>query len=76
MADLLIWLVAALGAVGGIVLGRVWGRVEGKSVGKQEAERDAMEDKSERIERGRDAVRDGRGAGDPAERLRRNDGNW
>jgi uncharacterized membrane-anchored protein YhcB (DUF1043 family) len=76
MADLLIWLVAALGAVGGIVLGRVWGRVEGKSVGKQEAERDAMEDKSERIERGRDAVRDGRGAGDPAERLRRNDGRW
>jgi uncharacterized membrane-anchored protein YhcB (DUF1043 family) len=76
MADLLIWLVAALGAVGGIVLGRVWGRVEGKSVGKQEAERDAMEDRNKRVERGRNAVRDGRGAGDPADRLRRNDGNW
>jgi len=76
MADLLIWLVAALGAVGGVAFGRIWGRVEGKHVGKREAERDAMEDKSKRVERGRDAVRDGRGAGDPAERLRRNDGNW
>jgi uncharacterized membrane-anchored protein YhcB (DUF1043 family) len=76
MAEFLIWLVAAFGAVGAVVLGRVWGRVEGKRAGKREAERDAMEDKSKRIERGRDAVRDGRGAGDPAERLRRNDGNW
>jgi uncharacterized membrane-anchored protein YhcB (DUF1043 family) len=76
MADLLIWLVAAIGAVGGILLGLVWGRVEGKRAGKREAERDAMEDKSERVERGRDAVRDGRGAGDPADRLRRNDGRW
>ena len=40
MADLLIWLVAALGAVGGVVLGRVWGRVEGERAGKREAERD------------------------------------
>ena len=76
MADFLIWLVAALGAVGGALLGRVWGRAEGKRTGKQEAERDAIKDKSERVERGRDAVRDGRGAGDPAERLRRNDGRW
>lgn len=76
MADLLIWLVGALGAVGGVVLGRFWGRVEGEREGKQEAERDAMEDKSKRVERGRDAVRDGRGAGDPSDRLRRNDGRW
>lgn len=76
MADLLIWLVAALGAVGGVALGRIWGRAEGERTGKQEAKRDAMEDKSKRVERGRDAVRDGRGAGDPADRLRRNDGRW
>jgi uncharacterized membrane-anchored protein YhcB (DUF1043 family) len=76
MADLLIWLVAALGAVGGVVLGRVWARAEGERVGKQEAERDAMEETIEKVERGRDAVRDGRGAGDPADRLRRNDGRW
>ena len=76
VADLPIWLVAALGAVGGVVFGRVWGRVEGKRAGKRQAERDAIEDKSERVERGREAVRDGRDAGDPADRLRRNDGRW
>ena len=76
MADLLIWLIAALGAVGGVVLGRIWGQVEGKRTGKREAERDAMEDKSKRVERGREAVRDGRGVGDPADRLRCNDGRW
>ena len=76
MADLLIWLVAAFGAVGGVVLGRVWGRAEGEHAGKREAERDAMEETSKKVERGRAAVRDGRGSGDPADRLRRNDGNW
>lgn len=76
MADLLIWLVAALVAVGGVVLGRVWGRVEGERAGKREAERDAMEETIEKVERGRAAVRDGRCAGDPADRLRRNDGRW
>jgi len=48
MAEFLIWLIAALGAVGGVILGRVWGRAEGERLGKREAERDAMEDKSER----------------------------
>jgi hypothetical protein len=76
MAEFLIWLVAALGAVGGIVLGRVWGRVEGKRAGKREAEHDAWEDTIGKVERGRDAVRDGRDAGDPAQRLRNNDGAW
>ena len=76
MAELLIWLVAALGAVGGVVLGRVWGRGEGEHAGEREAERDAMEETIEKVERGRDAVSDGRGAGDPADRLRRNDGRW
>jgi hypothetical protein len=76
MAEFLIWLIAALGAVGGVVLGRIWGQVEGRRTGKREAERDAMEDKSERVWRGREAVRDGRGTGDPADRLRRNDGHW
>jgi len=68
MTEILIWGIGALAALGGIVLGRLWGRLEGKRAGKQEAERDAMEDKNRRVERGRDAVRDGRGAGDPAQR--------
>ena len=76
MAEFLIWLAAAFGAVGGVVLGRVWERAEGKRTGKREAERDAMEETIERVERGRDAIRDGRGVGDPADRLRRNDGRW
>ncbi|MFZ5751775.1 MAG: hypothetical protein ACOY5U_12005 [Pseudomonadota bacterium] len=76
MAEFLIWLVAALGAFGGVVLGRVWGRVEGERAGKREAERDAMEDTNKRFERGQDAVRHGRDAGDPTDRLRRNDGRW
>jgi len=76
MAEFLIWLLAALGAVGGVVLGRLWGRVEGKRAGKREAERNAMEETIGKVERGRDAVRDGRSTGDPAQRLRRNDGRW
>ena len=76
MADILIWLIAALGTFGGVVLGRLWGRAEGKRVGKLEGERDAMVDKIERTERGRVAVRDGRGAGDPADRLHNNDARW
>ena len=76
MADILIWLVAVLGAAGGTVLGRLWGRAEGKRVGKLEGERDAMVDKIERTERGRVAVRDGRSAGDPADRLHNNDARW
>ena len=76
MADILLWLIAALGVVGGIVLGRLWGRAEGKRVGKREGERDAMADKIERTERGHEAVRDGRGSGDPADRLHNNDAYW
>ena len=76
MADILIWLIAALGAFGGVVLGRLWGRAEGKRVGKLEGERDAMADRIKRTERGRVAVRDGRGSGDPADRLHNNDARW
>ena len=76
MADILIWLIAAVGAFGGVVLGRLWGRAEGERVGKLEGERDAMVDKIDRTERGRVAVRDGRGAGDPADRLHNNDAHW
>ena len=76
MADLLIWMIAVLAAVGGAVAGRLWGHVEGKHAGRREAERDAMEDASARLERGRAAVRDGRSAGTPHERLRSNDERW
>lgn len=76
MAEFLIWLVAVLGTVGGVVLGRVWGRMTAKRDGKREAERDALQDTSDRVARGRDALRDGRNTGDPAQRLHDNDDAW
>jgi len=76
MAEFLIWLVAALGTVGGVVLGRMLGRTEGKRTGREEAWRDARSDQTDRMEAGRKAVRDGRDAGAPADRLRDNDNIW
>ena len=76
MAELLVWLIAASGTVGGVVLGRVWGRMTGKRDGKREAERDALQDTTDRVARGRSALREGRDAGDPAQRLHDNDDAW
>lgn len=66
------WIAATGGAILAILAARAMWRREGR----RDAERDALEDTYERIEKGRDAVRDGRDAGDPVERLRRNDGRW
>ena len=52
MAEFLIWLVAALGALGGLVLGRFWGRVEGKRAGKREADAMRMKTRSGSWKRG------------------------
>ena len=76
MAEILIWAIAAAAALGGLILGRLWGRFEGKQADKLEAQRDAIENTNARMERGREAVRDGRGAPDPAERLWNNDARW
>ena len=76
MAELLIWLAAALGTVGGVVLGRLLGRAEGKRTGREEAYQDARRDQKGRMDAGRKAVRDGRNAGAPADRLRDNDNAW
>ena len=76
MMDVLIWLVAALGAVGGVVLGRVWGRITGKRDGRKESERNALQDTKDRVAGGRSALREGRDAGDPAQRLHDNDDAW
>lgn len=75
MTEILIWLIAVLGAAAGAVLGRLWGHAEGRRAGKREAYADALEDTNRRIERGRTAVRDGRGRA-AAERLRDNDDRW
>ena len=44
--------------------------------GKKEMANDILKDKDARIEAGRDALREGRGGGTPADRLRANDGKW
>jgi len=76
MTEILIWGIGAMAALAGVVLGRFWGRVEGKRAGREEAYQDAQRSQTKRMERGRQAVRDGRGAGDPSERLRDNDAAW
>ena len=76
MIDSLIWLFAALAAVGCMAFGRFWGRAAAKRGGKEEAERDAMQETIERVGRGRAALRNGRNAASPADRLHDNDGAW
>lgn len=64
-----------LGALLAAILAGGGAYLAGKSKGKQETQADAMQDTHERLDKGRNAVRDGRGA-DPSERLRENDGRW
>ena len=69
---------AVLGGVAAIlavILARWQGRSQGRREGRKEAETDALRDTQDRVERGRKAVRDGRGDS-PADRLRRNDGRY
>lgn len=68
LEGILVGLVAALGAV-------IAAYMKGRSSGKKEAQGDALKDTAERLQKGRDAVRDGRD-GDPADRLRDNDAKW
>lgn len=61
-------------ALGGLVV-IVVTYLSGKSSGKKGAQNDAMRDTQDRTQKGREALRAGRGD-DPSERLRRNDGKW
>jgi hypothetical protein len=44
--------------------------------GRKAAQAEGAQDAQERMERGRDAVARGRDGGSPADRLRKNDGQW
>ena len=62
---------------GAFVLALVAAFWRGRSAGRQGAQNERAKDTLDAIERGRDAVRDGRaGGGTPDERLRQNDGRW
>lgn len=50
-------------------------RIE-RAAGKREAQQEARDDAAKRVEKGREAVADGRQRGSPDDRLRHNDGAW
>jgi hypothetical protein len=71
-------MIEIIAGIGGVLAAIVWGlwqRHAGRREGKRDAQVEGMEDAAKRVERGREAVRDGRGA-DPGDRLRSNDGRW
>ena len=70
-------LLGPLGIAASAIIGVVVAFMTGRSKGKKDEQNKAMRQTQERVEKGRDAVRDGRASGDsPAERLRGNDGQW
>lgn len=70
--DALKWLLA--GVVGAVAA--VWGLIiKARRDGRQDAKNEGLQDAADRLEKGREAVRDGRG-NSPADRLRANDGHW
>ncbi len=58
-----------------IVVGGAGIYLRGRAAGRDRERQKRMEDLNAQIQHGREAVRAGRGS-DPAERLRRNDGQW
>ena len=74
LVDLLPWAIGIVAAAVGL-----WGYGRGKKQeGRTGAENDALRDTHERMEKGREAANDLRGAGRDAhlEQLRRNDDEW
>jgi hypothetical protein len=62
-------------AAGAVVLALAYAFLRGRKRGRTDVEQEALQDDAERLEKGRAAVRDGRGDS-PADRLRNNDGRW
>jgi len=75
IGTILDFVIGPIGAALGAVVAVMVAYFRGKSAGKKGAEHDAMQDTFDRLEKGRDAVRDGRGR-DADDRLRSNDGKW
>ena len=77
MKQIATWIGAVIVALIGAFGGRLIGKAQGRRQGKQEAHHGAMEDHIKRVDQGRDALRTGRDSDDdPADRLRRNYGQW
>ncbi len=67
---------AAVAAVAIAIAAIVAAFQRGAAKGRRQKENEANVKTLEALETGREAVRDGRSAGDPADRLRKNDGRW
>jgi hypothetical protein len=76
MTDLLTALMGIAALVASVIGALVFNRRKGRKEGHERAQTEALKDAQERMERGRDAVSRGRDGGSPADRLRRNDGQW
>jgi len=68
-------LAAILAAIGGAIVVAFGAWWRGRATGKADERARNARETQERVERGREAVRDGRDD-DPSDRLRRNDGKW
>ena len=68
-------IVGLAGVVAALVWG-MWQRSRGRRDGAAQERAKGVQDAADRVERGRDALRDGRDSGSPADRLRGNDGRW
>ena len=76
MTEILIAIIAAVVSGLSLHLGRLWGRAEGRSIEREQLKDEVDARTSQRVDNGRAALGAGRAAGDPAERLRQNDGRW
>ena len=76
MTGILTWIVGGVSVVIGMFLGRWLNRADAERAGRNDAYREALRDEKERADAGRKAVAEGRDAGTPDDRLRRNDGSW
>jgi hypothetical protein len=68
---------AVLALLAGVVAALWRARAKGRREGRETAQTEGLRDAAERMEKGRQAVQRGRDSGStPADRLRRNDGDW
>jgi hypothetical protein len=75
--DLIAAGLALLGGLAAIAIAMWRQRTKGREEGRDTAQTEALKDAAKRTEQGRQAVQRGRASGgDPADRLRRNDGQW
>lgn len=64
-----------IGVILGAIVTALGAYIMGRQKGKKDQANEQMQDTVDRLQKGREALRDGRDL-DPADRLRSNDGKW